>query len=227
MSDKALPKQIPIFPLTGAILLPTGVLPLNIFEPRYIEMVEHAHDNDQIIGMIQPSGSPVSYDTNNSDLYGTAKRGRDLYPIGCAGRICEMEKTDDNQYFIALEGICRFEVVNEIPMRHQFREVEASYKNYRHDGFESFSREPALRSSFQDILNTYLKHLKLNIDYQTFNDISDEEFVNSIAMICPFDASEKQLLLEAPTLKERTALMMKIMNFNLAKHDISSEDHLH
>lgn len=189
-------------------------------------MVEHAHDSDQIIGMIQPLGSQISHDVKSSDLFGTAPRGRDLYQVGCVGKISEFEKTVENQYFIVLKGMSRFSIRKEMPMIHQYREAEVCYSDFRQDGLEG-PVERNLKSKFHGTLETYLKHLDLKFDPQTFNEVSDEEFVNSLAMVCPFDASEKQLLIEALSLKERTTLMIKIMNFNLAKHDISSDDHVH
>ncbi len=227
MTETNLPKQIPIFPLTGAILLPRGFLPLNIFEPRYREMVEMAQDSNKVIGMVQPLGSHVSLDINKSDLFGTAPRGREVYKTGCAGVISEFKQTGENQYFIVLEGISRFTIVNELPMKHQFREVEVIYDNLDQVSGNSLHDDRVLRRKFSKTLTAYLSHLELDIDHKSFDEICDEELINSLAMTCPFDAAEKQMLVEASSLEERTDLMIKIMDFNLSKHDISSEDNIH
>lgn len=227
MNTTKLPLQIPIFPLTGAVLLPKGKLPLNVFEPRYKKMIEMAHDTDGVIGMIQPQGSNFSSSVSKNDLFGTAPRGRDVYSVGCVGLITEMDKTTADQYFVVLTGLKRFSIVEELPMKYPFREVSVSYSNFSGDGDEAFHGATQYRNRFLATLHKYLIHLKINIDAKSLDKIEDEEFINSMAMVCPFDAAEKQLLLEVPTLVERTELMIKIMDFNLAKHDITLENHIH
>lgn len=227
MDNKKLPFQIPIFPLTGAILLPKGHLPLNIFEPRYKKMIEMAHDGHGVIGMVQPQNSNISNSTFKNDLFGTAPRGRNLYGVGCVGLITEMEKTDEDQYFVVLTGLKRFSIVEELPMKNLFREVTVSYNDFSGDGDEAFSASTQNRARFLDTLNKYLTRLKINIDVKSLDQVEDEELINSMAMICPFDAAEKQLLLEISTLSDRAELMIKIMNFNLTKHDIILEPNIH
>ena len=224
---KKLPNHIPLFPLTGAILLPKGHLPLTLFEPRYLEMIEAAHDGDKMIGMIQPQRTNISSDPTDNDLFGTADQGRDLYNVGCVGLITEMDKTQDGRYFAVLTGVRRFEIIEELPLERPFREARISYANYGNDGDEQFGRDTKLRQQIIKKLAQYLQRLSLNIDLQSFDDLKDEELINSLAMICPFDAAEKQLLVEVPTLEERTHLMIKIMDFNLSKHAISSQDNIH
>ncbi len=227
MNKYDLPKQLPIFPLTGATLLPKGHLPLNIFEPRYREMVETARETNNVIGMVQPAGSHISSDTSNNDIFGTAERGRELYLTGCAGLITEFSEIENNQYFIVLTGIRRFKITRKLPMQHAFREVEVSYDDFTNDSDEDLGKNSALKKKFDQTLSAYLDLLKLDLDHESFSDIGDEEFINSLAMICPFDAPEKQLLVEAPTLQERTSLMIKIMDFNRSQHDVSSESNIH
>lgn len=224
---KNLPDHIPLFPLTGAILLPKGHLPLTIFEPRYLQMVEAAHDGDKIIGMVQPQRTNISPTPANNDLFGTADHGRDLYNVGCAGLITEMEKTQDDRYLLVLTGVRRFEIVEELPFERPFREARISYANYSNDGDEQFVRGTRLREQFIAKFGHYLQQLTMNIDLRLFEGVKDEELLNSLAMICPFDAAEKQLIVEAPTLEQRAHLMMKIMDFNLSKHAISSQDKIH
>lgn len=224
---KELPTQIPIFPLTGAVLLPRGHLPLNIFEPRYKEMVDVAIASHGIIGMVQPVGTHISTSVKNNDQFGTAGRGRDLYNIGCAGLISNFKETDNGQYFIILSGLRRFKITSELPMAHQYREITADYNSFLSDGDEGFKAGTELKDIFFKALNSYLKALQINIDLNAFQDVKEEELINSMAMICPFEASEKQLLIEAPTLHERTILMLKIMDINLSMHDISSDTQIH
>lgn len=224
---KKLPEQIPVFPLTGAILLPKGHLPLNIFEPRYLEMVEKAHDTNKIIGMIQPRGTNTSMSAKNNNLFGTAKGQQELYNVGCAGLITEMEKTAEGQYFIVLTGINRFEVIEELPQINSFREVQVDYSAFRQDSDQQLINREKRKEVFFKTLNQYLTKLDIEIELSALEDIEDEELINSMAMICPFDAAEKQLLLESSTLDNRIDLMVKIMDFNLTKHPISSGGNLH
>lgn len=221
-----LPAIIPLFPLTGAILMPKGHLPLNVFEPRYKQMVEMARENDGIIGMIQPTAMNISDSEQENDLYGTAKRGRELYNVGCAGLITGFEETSQGQYFIILTGQRRFKIDNELPMKHSFRQAEVSYVDYQHDGTDSDISSDH-KSLFLDTVKKYFKKIEINVDLKSFEDIGDEELINSMAMICPFDAAEKQLLLETAPLLDRADLMIKLMDFILGQHNISSENNIH
>jgi uncharacterized protein len=222
-----LPKQIPIFPLTGAILLPRAHLPLNIFEPRYKEMIEFANSSHGVIGMVQPAGTHISSAFENNDQFGTAHQGRGLYNVGCAGLITNFKETGNGQYFIILKGLRRFRIIEEAPLTQQFREVSADYQPFLCDGDENFNFDPSLKGEFFKTLDIYLKAIEINIDVSNFQNLVEEELINSIAMVCPFEASEKQLLLEAPSLIDRTKIMMKIMDINLSKHDISSGKQIH
>lgn len=224
---KKLPDIIPLFPLTGAILLPKGYLPLNIFEPRYIEMVEAAHDSDGIIGMIQPKGARISNTRDNNDLYGTAKRGRPIYKTGCAGLITKMETIGENQYLVILNGISRFEILEELPMVNSYREARVSNANFSEDGNEKPLTDKKLKERYLSSLKKYFNRFNMDINPSDFSDISDEEIINSMAMICPFDSAEKQLIIETSTLTDRAKLMIKIIDFNLLQHDIASEGNLH
>jgi len=224
---KKLPDIIPLFPLTGAILLPKGYLPLNIFEPRYIEMVEAAHDSDGIIGMIQPKGARISNTRDNNDLYGTAKRGRPIYKTGCAGLITKMETIGENQYLVILNGISRFEILEELPMVNSYREARVSNANFSEDGNEKPLTDKKLKERYLSSLKKYFNRFNMDINPSDFSDISDEEIINSMAMICPFDSAEKQLIIETSTLTDRAKLMIRIIDFNLLQHDIASEGNLH
>jgi Lon protease-like protein len=214
MTEKPLPEQIPIFPLTGAILLPRCHLPLNIFEPRYREMVEFAADNHGIIGMVQPLRSSISLSPENNDQFGTASRGRELYSVGCAGILSEVRETVPGQYFIILTGIRRFQIRSEIPLRYNFREVLADYEPFRKDGNDILKNETAAKERFLDTLKEYLDALNMKINMKIIANICDEELVNSISMILPFEASEKQLILETDSLDQRAELAIQIMTIN-------------
>lgn len=227
MAVRPLPDQIPIFPLTGAIVLPKGHLPLNIFEPRYKEMIEFSLENEGIIGMIQPAVINTPKTIEENDNFGTAEKGRNLYQIGCAGLISNFEKTKDGQYFVILTGLKRFKIIEEIPMRYGFREVVVNYDSFKNDGFESLKKELFDQTYFLKVLKNYLTFLKIKIDLSVFEDVESEELINSMAMICPFEASEKQLLIEAATLENRLAIMIKLMEFNLSGLNIASEAIIH
>ncbi len=227
MKEIDLPAEIPVFPLTGAILLPRGHLPLNIFEPRYREMVEYAANNDGIIGMVQPLGSSISASPENNDQFGTAKRGRDLYTVGCAGILTELQENPPGQYFIILTGIRRFEIKSELPLTQSFRMVVPDYGPFKKDGDDSLRNSDIVKDNLYDALKAYLDFLEMKIDLNSFADISDEELVNTIAMILPFEASEKQLILETNTLNERAELAMKIMDFNIRENSSGQEPNMH
>lgn len=227
MNVQELPTQIPVFPLTGTILLPRTHLPLNIFEPRYKEMVEFAVETDGIVGMVQPSGSAISSSIENNDQFGTAARGRELYSVGCAGIITEVKETAPGQYFIVLTGIRRFEIRTEIPLKHNFREVIADYSGFSIDGDEMLQNSTVLKEKLFITLKRYLDFLNMNIDLNSFEGIGDEELINSIAMILPFEASEKQLVLESATLTERAELALKIMDINMRDASTTVPTNIH
>ena len=222
-----LPSQIPLFPLTGAILLPKGHLPLNIFEPRYKEMVEHSRRTGNVIGMIQPTATNISTTTDGNDLYGTAERGRPLYNIGCAGKISTYEETAEGQYYIVLTGLIRFKIVKEVPMEKNFREALVDYTDYGEDGFGVLTNPNSTKEHFLKTFKNYISNLNLRIDFKAFEDIEDEELVNWAAMICPFDAAEKQLLIECASITDRLCLMDKLITLNASSHNMSAKKNIH
>jgi Lon protease-like protein len=179
-----LPTRFPVFPLPGAILLPSGNLPLNIFEPRYLQMVKDAMRADKAIGMIQPSG-------RQSDDQ------PDLYPVGCAGRITSFESTDDGRYLITLTGVCRFEVVEELTVATPYRQVVASFERWQKD-LEPAKPEDSLRPCLTQALKRYFSVHDISVDWDQIELAPLSGLLTSLAMICPFEPSEKQALLEAP-----------------------------
>jgi Lon protease-like protein len=187
-----LPQLIPLFPLDGALLLPGGELPLQIFEPRYLNMVDDVMAGDRVIGMIQsrPGGD----------------RSRPhLSAVGCLGRVTSYAETSDGRYLITLTGVCRFDVGEELPIRGPYRQVRARYDRFEADlsrDEEALAPEEA-RSRFATALKRYLNHRELDIDWETANSAPLEALVNSLAMGLPFEPAEKQALLEAPDLQGR------------------------
>ena len=222
-----LPITLPIFPLTGAILLPRGHLPLNIFEPRYKKMIEDAQKKDGIIGIIQPANTVIASTIDNNDNFGTTKNNPDIYQIGCAGLISNFEETENGQYFILLTGLRRFKITEEIATTTLYRQVKADYSEFSQDGDEADIQHIKITEKFFSALKKYLTAMEIKIDLNALEDLADEELINSLAMVCPFDAAEKQLLLECRLLKDRVSLMMQIMDFKFPLDNISSDQHIH
>ncbi|WP_158047678.1 LON peptidase substrate-binding domain-containing protein [Skermanella pratensis] len=193
-----LPEIISIFPLAGVLLLPRGKLPLNIFEPRYLAMIDDALSGNRIIGIIQPS-DPLS-----------RASAPPVYPIGCAGRITSFTETDDGRYLITLTGVSRFEIVRELPIVRGYRRVTASWERFAGDPSEP---GPALfdRARLVEGLRTYFKIQGISANWDAIESTPDERLVTSLAMICPFEPSEKQALLECGTLSERASMMIAII----------------
>jgi Lon protease-like protein len=190
-----LPQTLPIFPLNGVLLLPRGRLPLNIFEPRYLAMVDDAMKGDRLIGMIQPSApgdkAPV-------------------YSVGCAGRIVSFNETEDGRYQISLCGVCRFAVGRELETMRGYRRVQADWTRFRSDLDEEDCPGFA-RDRFIALLQAYFNRQGLSANWDAIAESPDERLLTSLAMICPFDACEKQALLEAPCLGDRAEIMLKLL----------------
>ena len=197
-----LPEIVPIFPLTGVLLLPRGKLPLNVFEPRYLAMTEDALSGNRMIGIIQPS-DPLSRASVPP-----------VYPIGCAGRITSFSETDDGRYLITLTGVCRFETVRELPIVRGYRRVDVSWERFAADLEES---GPALfdRARLVEGLRTYFKIQGISANWDAVESTPDERLVTSLAMICPFEPSEKQALLECGSLSERASMMVAIIEMSV------------
>jgi len=193
-----LPEVMPIFPLAGVLLLPRGKLPLNIFEPRYLAMTEDTLAGNRLIGMIQPSDP--------------ADRGNapPVYRTGCAGRITAFSETDDGRFLITLTGLCRFDLMRELPPVRGYRRVTASWTRFADDLGEPGDADLD-RYRLLDALRAYFKLHGLSANWDAIETTPDERLVTSLAMICPFDPSEKQALLEAPTLAERAHLMLAMI----------------
>lgn len=183
-----LPAEIAVFPLTGALLLPLGRLPLNIFEPRYLAMTEDSLCQGRMFGMIQPNaGEP-----------GRA-HGPSLYRVGCLGRISSFSETDDGRLLITLTGVARFSVAEELPMRRGYRRVRADYAAYLGD-LEATPRLVLDRARLEESLRAYFRANRIEANWDAVRETPDAMLVTTLAMVCPFEPREKQALLEAPTL---------------------------
>jgi uncharacterized protein len=198
-----LPQVIPVFPLDGALLLPGGELPLQVFEPRYLNMVDDAMAGDRVLGMIQTKGG------------GDRSRPM-LADVGCAGRITAYAETSDGRYLITLTGVCRFEAGEELNIRTPYRQVRAHYEKFEADLAEDEGTQAAdeARARFANALKRYLNLRDLDIDWETANTAPLEALVNSLSMGLPFDAAEKQALLEAPDLTGRFETLTTLLEID-------------
>ena len=196
-----LPQVIPVFPLPGALLLPRGQMPLNIFEPRYLEMFDYALQGDRLIGMIQP--------TDHEDSVAHPR----LSQVGCAGKIVSFRETEDNRYLVTLAGICRFRLTGEMqtttPWRAGFCDFGAFAADLAHPGDEAFPRERLLAA-----LKAYLANRDLQADWKSVMTAPGEALINALVMMCPFDPTEKQALLEAQSFQDRASTLMALLEMS-------------
>jgi Lon protease-like protein len=203
-----LPSVIPVFPLTGVLLLPRSRLPLNIFEPRYLAMVDAAMSGNRVIGMVQPK-VPGSE---------SARRPAELSQVGCAGRVVDYSETEDGRYLITLLGLCRFKPSGERDADTPFRQVAADYSAFVSD-FHTGNAPEIARERLIDALKPYLQDREMRTDWSAIQDAPAETLVDALCMLCPFEPPEKQALLEAPGLKERAETLIALIEMaNAATH---------
>jgi Lon protease-like protein len=193
-----LPPTLPIFPLTGVLLLPGGRLPLNIFEPRYLAMTRDAMASHGMIGMIQPQ-RPEAREVAPS-----------VYPLGCAGRITSFSETDDGRYLIVLTGVSRFRIASELQVTTPYRQVIADWEPFRAD-VQGDDAAQVDRERLMTVLRAYLDQHGIPAEWRAIERAPSDALVSSLAMVCPFSPSEKQALLEAPHLGERSRVMIALM----------------
>lgn len=201
-----LPDVIPVFPLAGALLLPRALLPLNIFEPRYLAMVDDAMKGSRVIGMIQPDESKSG-----------APSAPALFSAGCAGRITQYAESGDGRYLITLEGIARFRVTEEIVVTTAYRQCRVDVSEFRTDFVPRLGEEAVNREELLKTLANYLKANKLEADWKDINEAQTEALVNGLSMMSPYGAREKQALLEAPDLKNRADVLVAITEMAIAR----------
>jgi uncharacterized protein len=202
-----LPEVIPIFPLPGALLLPRGQLPLNIFEPRYLAMVgDSMRDGHRLIGMIQPD---VAHPEDDPKPH--------LYKIGCVGRITQIAETGDGRYVLQLTGVSRFRVEQELDVHTAYRQCKVTFAPFA-DDFVARSGEDAVdRDAVLAALTAFLKANNLKTDWGGIESAPNEALVNALAMMSPYGVAEKQALLEAPNLKTRAEILIAVTEIELAK----------
>ena len=197
----ALPDSIPVFPLTGVLLLPNGNLPLNIFEQRYLDMIDSALTTNRYIGIIQPK--EPNYD------------GAIVKPVlsqtGCVGKIVDFSETEDGRYLIALSGICRFKVIEELETTTLYRQIKPDWAAYQ-DDLKSHGCLDLDRARLTGLLQSYFHQEGLHCDWDMIEDASDEKLITCLSMICPFEPQEKQALLEASCCHARANLFMTMLD---------------
>jgi len=201
MASDTLPQRFPIFPLRGALLLPGGNLPLNIFEPRYLQMTRDAMQTDQIIGMIQPRDGAGGDETPA------------IYTTGCAGRITSFEETQDGRYLITLTGVSRFDVVEELVTVTPYRQIMASFERFGAD-LDPVPADTRHRGPLIEAMHTYFDRQQIEIDWNAVDQAPFDGLVTSLAMICPFAPSEKQALLEATDQNARLDTLIALMRMH-------------
>jgi uncharacterized protein len=221
-SFEDLPATLPVFPLPGVLLLPGGRLPLNIFEPRYLNMTRDALATDRLIGMIQPMAPAKASDGGVAKGGSPAGQGRSLYRVGCAGRITQFAETDDGRFLITLSGVCRFAVDQEIASMRGYRRVIADWGPFSGD-LDGDCEADLDRVMLVDRLKRYFDAQGITADWGVIEETPDDRLVTTLAMVCPFEGSEKQALLECDTLKARATMMLALLDMAVA--DTSGGDH--
>lgn len=194
-----LPAEIAIFPLSGALLLPGGKLPLNIFEPRYLAMTLDSLAQSRMFGMIQ--GDPALPRT---------ERGSATYQVGCLGRLSSFSETEDGRLLITLTGVTRFRVVEELAMRRGYRRVAVDYAPYAGD-FEPPEAEDVPREQILEALRPYFAAKGIDANWEAIEQMGGPALVTTLAMVCPFAVAEKQALLEAPDLASRAQSLVALL----------------
>jgi Lon protease-like protein len=212
-SPADLPKAIPVFPLPGALLLPRGQMPLNIFEPRYLALVDDSmRDGHRLIGMIQPD--PAHPGSEHKPT---------LFKIGCVGRITQLAETGDGRYLIQLTGIARFRIEEELEVATDYRQCRVSYAPFAQDFTARLGEDAVDRKALLDTLAAFLKANNLKTDWDGIENAPNEALVNALAMMSPFGPAEKQALLEAPDLKTRAEILIAATQIELANKSTGGE----
>ncbi|KQZ29439.1 ATP-dependent protease [Mesorhizobium sp. Root552] len=204
-SEADLPHTVPVFPLEGVLLLPGGRLPLNIFEPRYLQMIDHAIASDRLVGLIQPRLDGALRDEATPELCS----------VGCFGRLTSLAESGDGRYLIALQGVCRFRIVHELVVKTPFRQCRVTpfLADLDEDRAASEVNRPALLKAFR----AYLQANDLEADWESVSRAGDAILVNALSMMAPYGPAEKQALLEAADLKTRAETLIAITEMALAR----------
>ncbi len=195
-----LPTEFAIFPLPGALLLPGGKLPLNIFERRYLAMFEDCMSEGRVVGMIQPD-----------ELRPATPSGPALYRVGCVGRLSSFSETDDGRMLVTLTGLIRFTIKVELEMQRGYRRVRADLARFRADLDEASPTGDLDRDGLVDALRAYFATRGFDANWEAIDEMPDEALISTLAMVCPFDPAEKQALLEAPDTADRASTLLTLL----------------
>jgi Lon protease-like protein len=211
-----LPETIPVFPLPGALLLPRGQMPLNIFEPRYLAMIDDAlRDGHRMIGMIQPDPTQAS----------SVDKPK-LFKVGCVGRITQLAESGDGRYLIELTGVARFQVVEELTVATLYRQCRVTFAPFADDFVPRKGEEAVDRGALLSALSGFLEANNLKADWDGIEKAPNEALVNALSMMSPYGVAEKQALLEAPDLKTRAEILIAVTEIELAKRQSPGEGSL-
>jgi Lon protease-like protein len=209
-----LPEILPVFPLPGALLLPRGQMPLNIFEPRYLAMVDDSfRDGHRLIGMIQPD---IAHSPKNSDKPA-------LFRVGCVGRITQLAESGDGRYILELTGVARFRVVEELDVLTAYRQCKVDFFAFADDFTARVGEDEVNREALLVALADFLKANNLKVDWEGVESAPNEALVNALAMMSPYGVAEKQAMLEAPNLKTRAEILVAVTEMDLAKKRTSGD----
>ena len=202
ISKTDMPDVIPVFPLPGALLLPRSRLPLHLFEPRYLAMLDDVlKTSSRLIGMVQPYDGPSG--------------GAKLHSIGCAGKVTAFSETEDGRYMITLSGASRFRITEEVEGFTPYRRCKVNWQGFDND-LGPVEKDPTFnRPKFMDALGKYLTEEGLSTDWESLGEAEDELLINSLSMLCPFEPEDKQALLEAPSLTTRRETLMTLIEYAL------------
>lgn len=207
-----LPNQVRLFPLRGCILLPRATLPLNVFEPRYVKMVDSALAGDRLIAIIQPKLAGTSGEEDESPV----SREAPLQSIGCVGRITGFQEIGDGRMTLTLTGLCRFEVVSEAVSDDPFRRADVTYDGFSNDLQSGFGEDNAPREKILRVLKAFLEAKSLSADWDNIGRASTEQLINALSVLSPFGPQEKQALLESSDLKTRAETLIALAEMELA-----------
>jgi Lon protease-like protein len=210
-----LPPRIPVFPLRGAILLPRATLPLNVFEPRYLSMIDDVMSGSRVLGILQPTGNADDDATESESPLG---KSFGLHRIGCAGRITTYNELDDGRYVITLTGLVRFAIIDEATTDKPYRIMSVSYDRFAQDLTEGLGEERVDRENLLRVLKTYLEVNRLKTDWQAVQRASNEFLINALSVMAPYGPEEKQALLEAADLKTRAEVLVALAEIELASN---------
>jgi hypothetical protein len=208
-----LPEVIPVFPLPGALLLPRGQMPLNVFEERYLAMVDDSfRDGHRLIGMIQPD---VAHSRDDEHPV--------LFKVGCVGRITQLAESGDGRYILELTGVARFKVLEELTVLTAYRQCKVDYFPFIDDFTARKGEEEVDRAALLAVLTDFLKANNLKVDWDGIENAPNEALVNALAMMSPYGPPEKQAMLEAPDLKTRAEILIAVTEMDLAKKRTSGD----